>query len=199
MTRIADLPDATGQMQSNMYVPINPHPNPYGIGSPPPGGIPHPSPEISFNQRPLSEDQYASMQSQIQRLPQRDIPIETQQYMHDEEVQPNYIPKPKLTADYIQEYQEATDKKIEKYEKEKWREHEVETWFDELYEPIIVGILYFLYQLPIVNRMVFQKLSFLQIYREDGNFNIWGLCLKGLLFGLSFMSLQRGLGFLSEI
>ena len=126
MTRITDLPDATGQMSSDMYAPINAHPNPYGIPAPPVGGIPHPSPEGSFSRNDprneFSDSQMASLrQMPNQRLPQRDIPIETQQYMHDEEIQANYVPKPKLTADYIKEYQETTDHKIQSYEKEKKR------------------------------------------------------------------------------
>lgn len=206
MTRIADLPDATGQMPSDMYTPINAHPNPYGIQAPVPGGIPHPTPdgsfqpENTFQRNPFTEPEMASLrQIPNQRLPQRDIPMETQQYMHDEEIQPNYIPKPKLTADYIKEYQETTDKKIHAYEKEKKRERAIESWTDELYQPMIVGLLYFIFQLPIINRLVFQRFSFLQIYKEDGNFNLWGLCLKGTLFATYFYFVQKSLNVLSEM
>jgi hypothetical protein len=204
MTRITDLPDATGQMPSDMYAPINAHPNPYGISAPPPGGIPHPSPEGSFNrpltQNTISEDQIAALrQMPTQRLPQRDIPIETHQYMHDEEIQPNYIPKPKLTSDYIQEYQKTTDRKIESYEKEKRRERNIESWINELYQPIIIGLLYFIFQLPIINRLVFQRFTFLQIYNDDGNFNLWGLGLKGSLFATYYYLVQKSMAVLSEL
>ena len=210
MTRIVDLPDANGQMSADMYMPINAHPNPYGISAPAPGGIPYPevspsrqqgNPGISQNNssRGLSENQFLELQ-QIgqQRLPQRDIPMESQQYMHDEEIQANYIPKPKLTADYIQEYQENTDKKIQAYEKEKRREEKAQNWLDELYQPILLAIFYFIFSLPIINRIVFQRFSFLQIYKEDGNFNIWGLCLKGIFFSSWFYLVNKSLTAISE-
>ena len=209
MTRITDLPDAMGQMSADMYMPINAHPNPYGISAPPPGGIPYPevspsrqvNPEISQQQstRGLSENQFLELQQMgPQRLPQRDIPMESQQYMHDEEIQANYIPKPKVTADYIQEYQENTDKKIQAYEKEKRREQKAQNWLDELYQPILLAIFYFIFSLPIINRLVFQRFSFLQIYREDGNFNLWGLCLKGIVFASWFYLVNKSLTMISE-
>ena len=201
MTRIVDLPDATGQMSSDMYIPINAHPNPYGISSPPPGGIPYPEGSPSRqHQRALTENQILELQQMDQqRLPQRDIPISQQQYLHDEEIQPNYIPKPKVTADYIQEYQETTDRKIQAYEKEKRQEKNVQNWMDELYQPILLGIFYFIFSLPIINRLVFQRFSFLQIYKEDGNFNLWGLCLKGIMFSSWFYLVNKSLTVISEL
>ena len=34
--------------------------------------------------------------------------------------------------------------------------------------------------------MIFQKLAFLAIYNADGNFNMYGLILKSVLFGIVF-------------
>ena len=229
-TRIADLPEnITVQMPSynpninqsntmnagfdsqNNYIPINVHPNPYGISAQNPiMPIPqqpnvqqmNPMEQISV-QKPkqqFSDQQMLELQNMQQmRLPSRDIPIDTTTYLQDEQVQPNYIPKPKLTADYIQEYQETANKKIQSYEKEKKRERLIETWLDELYQPIIVGFLYFIFQLPIINRIVFQRFSFLQIYKEDGNFNIWGLCLKGLIFAMYYYFVQKSMKLISEL
>jgi hypothetical protein len=47
-----------------------------------------------------------------QRLPQRDIPRMPDDYTHDEQIQANYVPKPKKTVDYIDEYQESTNKNL---------------------------------------------------------------------------------------
>jgi hypothetical protein len=206
MTRIVDLPDATGQMNTDMYMPINAHPNPYGISAPPPGGIPYPegspSRQNGFPQqasRGLSENQYLELQNmEPQRLPQRDIPDSQQHYTHDEEIQANYIPKHKQSSDYIQEYQENTDRKIQAYEKERRQEEKIQNWMDELYQPILLGIFYFIFSLPIINRLVFQRFSFLQIYKEDGNMNLWGLCLKGFIFSFWFYLVNKSLTAISE-
>jgi hypothetical protein len=233
MTRIVDLPDMMGPksgssvqqngMASDMYIPMNVHPNPYGMPPPPPGGInppqqtqtgpteyantmyssninspppqkmngsSHNGSSPAYSQEQMNE-MYAQQASLQQRLPPRDIPMNTLQHTQDEEIQANYIPKPKLTSDYIQDYQETTDKKIREYERNKRAEKEAETWFDQLQMPIMVALLFFVFQLPIVNTLVFKRFSFLSIYREDGNFNLTGLTLKCILFGFVYFSLQK--------
>jgi hypothetical protein len=126
MTRIVDLPDTAGAFEQNglgadMYIPINGHPNPYGIPPPPVGGMAPPQQTqpinaqfnntmYSANVQPqktapqYSQEQFNEMFTQQQRLPQRDIPMNISEHMQDEQTQPNYIPPPKLTSDYIKDY-----------------------------------------------------------------------------------------------
>jgi len=196
MTRIIDLPESQtinhSQMASDMYMPMNVHPNPYGIKAPPPGGMPNP---IHVSQ----EENKFIPSEHIQRLPQRDIPMNNEQYNHDEQVQPNYVPKIKLTSDYIEEYQKETDYKIREYENNKKKEKKIESWFDELHTPIVISLLYFIFSLPIINTTIFKRFSFLSIYKEDGNFNIIGLTLKCILFGISFYGVHKSMNILSEM
>jgi hypothetical protein len=130
----------------------------------------------------------------VQRLPQRDIPMNVSQHVQDEYVQPNYIPPPpKLTRDYIQEYQDTSDRQIREHEERRMREKKRATWLDEVQIPILVGLLYFVFQLPIINTLIFKRFSFLSIYSDDGNFNIVGLTLKCILFGLTYYSMHKSI------
>jgi hypothetical protein len=215
MTRIVDLPEgpvrqmsqAPAQMGpsldggfSNTYMPMDIHPNPYGMPPPPPGGIM--PPEHTQGRAPhqgghQQGGQYNGGFDEInQRLPQRDIPMNIGQHAQDEQIQPNYIPPPKITADYIQEYQETQDRKIREYEEKKMREKTREHWLDEFQIPVLLALLYFVYQLPIVNTMVFKRFSFLSIYNDDGNFNLLGLVLKSMLFAFSYYSIHKVVGLL---
>jgi len=222
MTRIVDLPDTNGGFEQNslgaadMYIPINGHPNPYGIPPPPAGGMSPPQQTqtgpteykntmYSSNIQPpnlapqYSQEQFNEMFSQQQqRLPQRDIPMNVSQHVQDEQIQPNYIPKPKLTSDYIQEYQESSDRKIREHEEKKMREKKAASWFDEFQTPIIIALLYFIFQLPIINTIIFKRFSFLSIYREDGNFNLLGLILKSLIFAFMFYSFHKSIELISN-
>ena len=198
MTRIVDLPEDSrmgpiggDQGFSNTYMPIDVHPNPYGMPPPPPGGI----------LPPQHTQQRAQIPEEInQRLPQRDIPMNVSQHIQDEYIQPNYIPPPpKVTKDYIQEYQESNDRKIREYEEQKMREKQREHWLDEFQVPIFVGLLYFVFQLPIINTMIFKRFAFLAITRDDGNFNFLGLTLKCILFAITFYSLQRTIHIISSL
>jgi hypothetical protein len=204
MTRIVDLPTGPAAMSqggqrgfsgpeglSNTYIPIDNHPNPYGIPAPPPGGMLPPEQTKTFKE--MESPMYAPDQYN-QRLPQRDIPMNVLQHTQDEQIQPNYIPPPpKLTRDYIQEYQETADRQIREHEEKKMREKKRATWLDEAQIPILVGLLYFVFQLPIINSMIFKRFSFLSIYREDGNFNLIGLTLKCILFGFTYYSIHKSI------
>ena len=205
MTRISDLPEIGGQQKGmdGSYMPMNIHPNPYGmpqnaIGSLPPQLESKNTQEEKIQQQNIMYTPTEFNQPQ-QRLPQRDIPRMPDQYLQDEQVQPNYIPKAMNTNDYIDEYQEVTNKKLREYENKKRSEKLTENWFDEIRIPIIIGILFFIFHMPIINTLVFKRFSFLSIYNDDGNFNFYGLILKSIFFGSSFYFINRGMDFFSEI
>jgi hypothetical protein len=198
VTRIVDLPEGPymgGGIQnvqnvrkgvdnsgfSNTYLPMDIHPNPYGMPPPPPGGI---LPPQHTEGRTLTEKYVPEVQ---QRLPQRDIPMNISEHIQDDHIQPNYIPPvPKLTSDYIQEYQTTQERKIREYEEKKNREKVREHWLEEFQMPILVALLYFVFQLPIVNTLLFKRFSFMSIYRDDGNFNWIGITLKSVLFAVIY-------------
>lgn len=208
MTRIIDLPDnysghgssassfeQNGLGGGDMYVPINGHPNPYGIPPPPAGGMAMPQQTQNGS---TSQYKNTMMQQETQRLPQRDIPMNISQHVQDEQTQPNYIPKPKLTSDYIHEYEESNYHKMKEHETKKMLEKKTAFWFDEFQTPIIIFLLYFIFQLPIVNTMIFKRFTFLSIYKDDGNFNLFGLLLKSSLFASSFYSFHKSIDVLSR-
>ena len=223
MTRISDLPDLGQQGQgqgqapgsSNNYQPmLNVHPNPYGISQPPSGGLP---PPIQTQEGPKTQQNImysppqdldldlgqrqgqGQRQVPMNRLPQRDIPMMHEDYTHDEQIQPNYIPKPKLTRDYIDEYQNSTDRKLREYEDKKRVEKTRDSWFEEFRIPVIVGILFFIFSMPIINTLIFKRFGFLSIYNDDGNFNFSGLVLKSSCFGAFFWIMNRVMDYISEL
>jgi len=232
-TRIADLPEnITVQMptynpninQSNNinmdsatnYMPINVHPNPYGISAQNPiMPIPQQPNVQQMNQmnhmtqmeqitvkRPKQQfidQQQMDLQNMQQiRLPSRDIPIDTTNYLQDEQTQPNYIPKSNVSSDYIRDYEETTEKNIREHEKKKYRESRIDEILSELQTPILICILFFIFQLPIINTIIFKKFSFLSLHNDDGNFNFYGLLFKSMMFGSLFYSVQKVTAFISE-
>lgn len=216
ITRISDLPTGNGNTlgQSQMmapsdgtYMPMNMHPNPYGMpqqpaGLPPPMQTQEgPSSLQNIMYIPPSSDQQFGLPNQIpaQRLNPRDIPHNMNDFTQDEQIQPNYIPKPKTTDDYIQEYQQSTDRKVREYESKKEMERNADSWFDEIRIPTIIAILFFIFHMPIINTLIFKRFAFLSIYNDDGNFNFYGLILKSMFFGSAFYSLNKSMNFLSNI
>jgi hypothetical protein len=223
-TRIADLPDPftantfqPPSMRQDDMSSMNVHPNPYGIppqmnatmpmpvAQPPSQNQSQPFPPPvslgSSSQPPtLTPDQLAMLQQMPQQhLPSRDIPIDTTQYSQDMATKPNYIPQPRRTDDYIQEYERKTEKKMRQYEIEKEIDASNDHLFDRFQRPIMIALLFLIYSLPIVNTLVFKRLVFLPIFSEDGNMNIYGQILKSIFFGCTFWSFENGMRYLSEI
>ena len=215
ITKISDLPDTnietklppkSAGLGTDMYIPMNVHPNPYGIQQPQHGGMPMPEQTTQGRQQQphqvqqqLTPDQIAMMNEMPnQRLPQRDIPMDQTQLLHDDQIQPNYIPREKTTNDYIEEYNETTERKVREYEEKKLRERLQDHLFDKIQVPIMISLLFFIFHLPIVNTVIFKRFSFLSIYSDDGNFNMYGLILKCSLFGMCFYFLDQSMKFLNE-
>lgn len=228
-TQISDLPNSINNSQQpniqlqnmnsskpselpNNYVPINVHPNPYGVSDQNPimklpEKINSPQQDMMVNntatqQVPqyLNEEQREMiMPSQQQRLPSRHIQQDTSQYAQDEQIQPNYIPKEPISRDYVRDYEEFTDKNIQKHEKENERKQLIDDVLTDLQVPIFVGILYFMFQLPIINAYIFKRFSFLSIYNDDGNFNFYGLVFKSWIFGSIYYMVTKITNFLVSL
>ena len=98
-TSISELPSEnkitlTKDEGPGNYTPINVHPNPYGISDQNPI-MPNPEQTQQTQKTPqqniyLEGNPMANMPQQ--RLPSRDIPMDTTQYSQDNQVQPDYIP-----------------------------------------------------------------------------------------------------------
>lgn len=193
-------------VQTN-YIPINIHPNPYGVSAQNPimeagqsSNYPR-TEQYNPSAQPvyLSPEQMQQLNEMgHQRLPSRDIVQHTGQYSHDEEVQPNYIPPPPQKNDFVREHYELTEKRLQEYEENKRKESKLDNLLTEIQTPLLVAILFFLFQLPAINTMIFKRFSFLSLYDVDGNFNLFGLIVKSLLFGGTYYSLRTTMNYLSE-
>lgn len=222
-TRISDLPNGMNNSQRmlsnqskpaelpNNYIPINVHPNPYGVSDKNPI-MSHPEDSVSprsgfaHNNATQQVPQYLSeeqremlMPSEHQRLPSRHIQQDTTRYSQDEQVQPNYIPNEKVNRDYVRDYEEFTEKNIQTHEKETKRNQQIDDVLSDIQVPIFVSILYLLFQLPIVNAYIFKRFSFLSIYNDDGNFNFYGLVFKSWIFGSIYYTITKFTNFLISL
>lgn len=210
---------------ANTYMPMNVHPNPYSQAIAPGGGYGNgagpnvqagPPPPIHDFREPRNggdrsitnnaiggggydlgmsgaPDQY--LPPQQQRLPSRDIPMDTTLYAQDEDIQVNRLPKPPKTVrirDYVDEYIEsdAVDR-IENHEREKRRSTLMEhTWMD-IQIPLLVALLYMVFQQNTLHRILFRYAQPLGIYSGDGTLNMYGIMFKGALFGSVYAMMMK--------
>ena len=146
ITRISELPEnnsTRGAGNADVYQPLNMHKNPYGLPNPPldrqlpsggAGGF-------------VGEGFPPSAPSMHSRG------FDTSDYQQDEQIIPNYVPKQKLTSDYLQEYEKklADMHKDADYKRSKHQEALMASLYDEIQIPVLIGVMFFLFHLPFVN------------------------------------------------
>ena len=106
------------------------------------------------------------------QLPSRDIPQTQNHITQDIQAKANYVPK--APEPYIKEEEKHV----------RFQEPEKNSQFDELcdrlQEPILIGILYFIFQLPAIRTSLFKLMP--PLFHIDGNSNIAGYIFNSVLF-----------------
>jgi hypothetical protein len=172
----------------NQYQPLNVHQNPYGIPEPTDRQLPSIPVGGGGGSGGFSGE---SMQRAPPSMMNRGFPQDTDSYQNDEQIIPNHIPSKKLTTDYLREYEERMSKMNIEHQQDQHRKDLVVSVYDELQTPILIGVLFFLFQVPIINTLMFKYLSFLKIYNDDGNLNLYGILFKSILFGFVYFGFIR--------
>lgn len=131
--------------------------------------------------------QQASINGATQ-LPSRDIPMTTTGHSNDPQVRPNYVPPPPQNSDYIQNYEQTSDM-INTYNKQMQNNNSLDDMYNEIQTPLLLAVLYFLFQLPFVRKLLYTYIPFL--FSNDGNFNMNGYLFTSVLFGLVFYALNK--------
>jgi len=174
-------------MGSQQYQPLNIHKNPYGFPEPTDSQLP-------MNQR-IGGGSGGFTGDMMQQSPppqmNRGIHADTTAFQQDEFMIPNHIPSVKLTTDYLKEHEEKMKTLASEHKKEQYQKDLIENAYAEFQTPIIIGVLFFLFQMPFINQFLFKNLSFLKIFGEDGNLNLYGLIFKSMMFGLVYFGFIR--------
>ena len=127
-------------------------------------------------------------------LPSRDIPPDPERITHDPQIQPNYVPEPP-NRNYIEE--EMDYEEMMRRNQHEYREKEqMETLYDEIQQPIIVSILFFLFHLPFVNKNLLKFVP--SLFKADGHPKFTGYLLKTFMFGCTIFLVNKGINMLSE-
>jgi len=124
----------------------------------------------------------------ITQLPSRDIPMITTGHSNDPYAQPNYVPMPPQKNDYIRNY-ETTEDMIDNYSRNTQRQNSLDDMYNEIQTPLLLSVIYFLFQLPFFRKFLFTYFPIL--FSNDGNLNINGFLFMSILFGILFYTLNK--------
>ena len=128
---------------------------------------------------PIAELPYNTVSNTPAELPARDIPRETVSHTTDAQVKPNYIP-PKQ-PEYIHQQQ------VNSYQPSK-----VDKLLEEFRLPIILSILYFIFQMPTVQAFIVRMIPSVV---HNNELTMVGIMVKSVLFGLSYHATIMGMDY----
>ena len=123
-------------------------------------------------------------------LPSRDIPQNQQHLSQDIHIQPNYIPQPETQLDYIRA-QQTNDDIIRAQAQKQEKKNTFDIWFDELQTPALIGILFFLFQLPVIQKQMCKLLP--SLFNKDGNPSLSGYVFTSVTFASVYYFLVKGM------
>ena len=124
-------------------------------------------------------------------LPSRDIPQNQDHLVQDQQIKANFIPQPNENSaggDYISNYKTSDDIIRENMRREK-KTDSLDAVYNEFQGPILIAVLFFLFQLPIIRKNMFKFLPML--FSKDGNYNISGYVSNSVLFGLAYYVMTK--------
>lgn len=127
-------------------------------------------------------------------LPSRDIPTNTVHFS-DEQIQPNYVPQ-KEQNDYIQDTDTEHEILARRMKSQNSRDS-MEILYDEFQIPILIGILYFIFQLPVVRSKMLVLIP--SLFNNDGNPNLTGYLLNSLFFGVLYYIISKLMAHLQHL
>jgi hypothetical protein len=162
---------------------------------------------VSFAQQPGIDEQKAMNEfvtgiqqasaSGATTLPSRDIPQSTVHFS-DEQIKPNYVPQPDQVEqqDYIENSDTEQEILTRRMNSGNSRDS-LEILYDEFQIPIIIGLLYFIFQLPVVKSKFLTILP--SLFNKDGNPNLTGYIINSLFFGIIYYVISKSMTHLQNL
>lgn len=130
-------------------------------------------------------------------LPSRDIPLTSGHINTDTQAQPNYVPPPQVdNVDYIRQYEQSTSDMIDQYNQKKRASNALDDMYNEIQTPLLLAVLYFLFQLPFLKKGLYTYIPF--FFSNDGNYNIQGFLFISAMFGGLFHFFMKTISYFGK-
>lgn len=194
-TNINDLPVAKENIQMTINDPAQMQQQPPPLQQQPPPQVSESQQNVSLDPNTINQivnELHQATLSGSTKLASRDIPIDTLPMQQDVETSPNFIPKvSEERKNYIPD-EDDLETIVKKQNVKTNHQNNIENMYNELQTPILLGVLYFLFQLPIFKKLLYQ--SFPSLFMNDGNLSINGYIFYSSLFSIVFYFLNRLVG-----
>jgi hypothetical protein len=198
-TNINDLPVAKENIQMTINDPAQmqqqQQQQPPPLQQQPPQQISESQQNVSLDPNTINQivnELHQATLSGSTKLASRDIPIDTLPIQQDVETSPNFVPEvSEERKNYIPD-EDDLETIVKKQNIKTNHQNNIENMYNELQTPILLGVLYFIFQLPIFKKLLYQ--TFPSLFMNDGNLSINGYIFYSALFSIVFYFLNRIVG-----
>ena len=200
-TNINDLPVSNDNIQMTINDPQQMQPQPQQMQQPPqqmqqpPQQMSEPQQNVSLDPNTINQivnELHQATLSGSTKLASRDIPIDTLPMQQDVETSPNFVPEVSEEKKNYIPNEDDLETIVKKQNIKTNHQNNIENMYNELQTPILLGVLYFLFQLPIFKKLLYQ--TFPSLFMSDGNLSINGYIFYSSLFSIIFYFLNRLVG-----
>ena len=141
----------------------------------------------------LSEAQQQGMTG----LPSKDIPMNQSSLANDTQTTVNYVPGQEGQGmDYIGEV-DTTRQLLQQADSDQLSRDKIEYLYQEFQIPILISLLFFIFQLPVLNSTLIKYLP--KLFNSDGNIKASGILCKTSIFGMCYYIINKLMIHLSTI
>lgn len=211
VTSIDNLPEASTKQEpvQNVVMQQKPIPQPIPPQQPPQPQQQPPQPQqqpqqqiptqTSQEQEDIVKQIVSGLRNAEQQgltsLPSNLMNTNTQQYTHDAQVQPNYIPQQPQTHQIMMNDRMNTEQ-IQQYAERKIKSKQTDNLIQNLQQPLIIAVVIMFSHLPIVQRIFYKHFELL--FHKQGELNMYGLMTIGIFFSSFYYIGTKLLEFFNE-
>lgn len=129
--------------------------------------------------------------SGVTQLMSRDMPITSDHLARDEQIKANYVPPVEEDQnDYLTE-EEDNDDILNAYNKKVESENQFDKIYEDLQTPLMLAILFFVFQLPFLKKQLFVFVP--ALFMSDGNYNLYGFVVVSILFAFVYHFIMKSM------
>lgn len=190
-TNISELPNQ--HSQNNVVLNVKEHPIQQQVYTP---QAPSQAPQNQMVQQPMMQQQQMLPQQQQQtNLQNRDIPQTTEQFNQQDQIRPNYVPENEMD-DYIGD-EDTLHSMMQQNRQQENKRDRMDMLYDELQGPVMVMILFFLFQMPFVKKLLLKQVP--TLFSTDGNYTLTGYVATTVMFGATYFGFNKAINYMTDM
>ena len=160
------------------------------------------APQNTMVQQPMMQQQQMlpqqgmlPQQPQQTNLQNRDIPQTTEHFNQQDQIRPNYVPENEMD-DYIGD-EDTLHSMMQQNRQQENKRDRMDMLYDELQGPVMVMILFFLFQMPFVKKLLVKQIP--TLFSADGNYTLTGYIATTVMFGGAYFGLNKAISYMSDM